>query len=191
MDELVLHPTETAQWHALVCEAQDLAKHYLGEELESYLVFLLMRFMQQPRIAATILAIEYLRSMQARRTEQHDKLRDIGDQCLLFSGLFPLRAEKKHVKVSYFVNIGRSAYHQLGGLLPQASAQMYNRLAYDFVHAMDVLNAMRAIDTKQYSISPIDALELWSDTGSQFALRQFQKISNATPVQPDPDASIN
>ena len=44
MKSLVLQPTDTAQWHALVAEAQHACQHTLTETLESYLVFMLMRF---------------------------------------------------------------------------------------------------------------------------------------------------
>ena len=44
MSELYLQPTPVAQWHALVNEAQLGCDVELGEELESYLVFMLMRF---------------------------------------------------------------------------------------------------------------------------------------------------
>jgi len=34
---LQLHPTSTAQWHALILEAQSSCTTFLQEELESYL----------------------------------------------------------------------------------------------------------------------------------------------------------
>ena len=44
MNKIILHPTETSQWHALVNEAQAASRLILNEDTESYLVFLLMRF---------------------------------------------------------------------------------------------------------------------------------------------------
>ena len=57
MSKLVLHPTSTAQWHSLVCEAESASNIYLDEELQSYLVFLLMRFLDKPAMAAKVLAL--------------------------------------------------------------------------------------------------------------------------------------
>ena len=44
MKRLVLHATDTAQWQALVHEAEAAAECSLSVETESYLVFTLMRF---------------------------------------------------------------------------------------------------------------------------------------------------
>ena len=79
---LKLQPTITAQWHELVGEAQAICHCWLDQDLESYLVFLLMRFTSRPEMAATVLATEYLLSIQNHTHKQQDQLRDVGDQCL-------------------------------------------------------------------------------------------------------------
>ncbi len=63
-NKLIVHPTDLAQWHALINEAQAMRSLQLAEDLESYVVFLLMRFTSRPEIASTILAsvIEYAAS---------------------------------------------------------------------------------------------------------------------------------
>ena len=48
MKSLILHPTDIAQWYALVNEAQVASQLNLTENTESYLVFLLQRFSQTP-----------------------------------------------------------------------------------------------------------------------------------------------
>ena len=88
MPSLVLHPTSTSQWHELVREAASTAEHRLDEELESYLVFLLMRFVTNRAIASRILAEEYLQGQLESGSVRREKLRDVGDQCLLFVGAF-------------------------------------------------------------------------------------------------------
>jgi hypothetical protein len=65
MSTLVLQPTSTAQWHKLVREAENAADHQLQEDLESYLVFLLMRFVNNPAIVSKIMAMEYLDGLLA------------------------------------------------------------------------------------------------------------------------------
>jgi len=54
MSQLILYPTETAQWHALVNEAQVSTRLMLNEDTESYLVFLLMRFSQSSEVECSI-----------------------------------------------------------------------------------------------------------------------------------------
>ena len=107
MRRLVLHPTSTAQWHSLVCDAESAANIYLDEELESYLVFLLMRFLSKPDIAEKIIALDYIDSLLSSGQRKQEKLRDVGDVCLIHAGLFPRRARRKRVSEQYFIDIGR------------------------------------------------------------------------------------
>jgi len=181
MNSLVLQPTEVAQWHALVSEAQVASHRNLEEGLESYLVFLLMRFAGRPELARKIMALEFLQA-QREQSQKTDRLRDVGDQCLLFSGLFPQIAEKRMVRVSYFVRIGRSAYDQLGALVDRNSDRLYAGLAEAFIGIMDVLQAMRGLSGAQV-LQPIAAAELWADTGSRSAYRSLQQASDAIPVK--------
>ncbi len=167
MTTLVLQPTDLAQWHALVSEAQLACDCNLEESLESYLVFLLMRFADKPELARKIMALEFMRAQQAD-AQQAGNLRDVGDQCLLFSGLFPQIAEKRMVRVSYFVNIGRTAYDQLSSLVDQNSERLFSNLAGGFVAIMDVLHAMRGLSGGPV-LQPLAAAELWADTGSRSA----------------------
>ena len=59
MSELVIHTSATAEWLSLVNEAESAAALHLDEEMQSYLVFLLMRFTESPELAASVLAMEY------------------------------------------------------------------------------------------------------------------------------------
>ncbi len=169
MSQVQTEETATAQWQALVKEAEVFNGVMLNEELESYLVFLLMRYMQQPGLASKVVALEYLNGALAQGSERKERMRDVGDQCLLFSGLFPNRAERRLVKISYYVNIGRSAYLNLSELTQAALANMYNNLSESFVVMMDTLQAIRHMNSNQVQLQPIVAYELWQDTQSKQA----------------------
>ena len=179
MPKLVLHPTQAAQWHSLVSDAQGLCAQPLDEQLESYLVFLLMRFLERPEIAGSVLGLEFLECLQQ---PEHDKLRDVGDKCLLFSGLFPQQAEHRRIKISYFVNTGQHAYANLSALLKENSPGLYSALCAGFVTMMDVLQAVRSLTADQPDLSPIQAEELYRDTGSQRALAILRRHTHATPL---------
>lgn len=146
MSQLVLHPTSTAQWHSLVCEAEGIARVYLDEELQSYLVFLLMRFLSKPDIAARVLALDYIDSLLSRGHHQRDKLRDVGDVCLIHAGFFPRRARRKRVSEQYFVDLGSGAYRHLSAVLESRGAGLYQRLCESFVPIRDLLRAMRDVN---------------------------------------------
>lgn len=181
MTSLVLQPTDTAQWHALVAEAQQASRHSLSEPLESYLVFMLMRFVGRPDVVARAMALEFL-DAQSEGSDQPHRLRDVGDKCLLFCGFFPQLAERRLVRVSYFVRLGRSAYNQLALLVERDTDSLYNRLAEAFVPVMDVLQTMRGF-SGQPVLGPLAAAELWADTGSRSAYDSLRQSSTAVPAR--------
>ena len=182
MGLLILEPTAQAQWQTLVHEAQTACHRNLDETLESYLVFLLMRFADRPECTARIMAEDYLQSQQLQGSHREECLRDVGDHCLLFSGLFPRLAERRLVRISYFVNIGRSSYRQLSDVVDRQRASLYGHLSDAFIVLMDILHAMRELGG-QSLLTPLQAMELWQETGSRRCLQQLSDGCNALPVR--------
>jgi hypothetical protein len=153
MKELILHPTDISQWHALVNEAQAATRLILNENTESYLVFLLMRFSQGPKLIESIVALDFLESMRRPRKMQLQLMRDVGDKSLLFCGLFPGIAERRHVKLSYFSDLGQAAYLTVSEMEEKSSADLYVQLSEQFGTLQQVLQAMR---TEYLQINQID-----------------------------------
>ncbi len=152
MSQLILHPTDISQWHALVNEAQASTQLILPENTESYLVFLLMRFSQSPELAESVLAVDFLNSMQAEGSRQVGLLREVGDKSLLLSGLFPGIAEKRHVKLRYFTDMGQAAYLTVSELEGDEEAALYHELSRQFTQLKDILNALGLPD---WSLGPL------------------------------------
>ena len=186
MSELILEGTATADWQRLVHEAAEAATHELDETLESYLVLLLSRSLRDVHALHRVMAVEYLEGLLASGQLRSLKLRDVGDHCLLLAGLFPQRAERRLVRVGYFVELGRAAYRELSEALSQGTARLYHELAQAFVALMEVLQAMREMGGTP-CLSPINALELWQDTGSPRALRNLEHYTGALPVRVSSD----
>lgn len=143
MKQLILHPTDMSQWHALVNEAQAATQLILNENTESYLVFLLMRFAQGPKLIESVVALDFLNSMRKPRHQQKELLRDVGDKSLLFCGLFPGIAERRHVSLTYFSDLGQAAYLTVGELQDAQNADLYFQLSAQFVTLQQILQAMR------------------------------------------------
>jgi hypothetical protein len=182
MAQLILEPTPQAQWQALVHEAQTACHHQLDETLESYLVFLLMRFADKPQCTTRIMAEEYLGSQLFQGEQRAERLRDVGDHCLLFSGLFPQLAERRLVRISYYVTLGRSSYQQLSAVLDRGWSSVYHHLSEAFIVLMDILHAMRELGGDSV-LTPIQALDLWQDTGSRRCYRQVCAGGAVVPVR--------
>ena len=177
MSSLILHPTTTAQWYALVNEAQVTCAVTLQEDLESYLVFLLQRFIDSPDIASSVLGLDFLQSYQ--QPSHHQQLKDVGDKCLLVAGLFPGRAIKRRVKLSYFVKLGQTAYSTLSNYAIHQE-ELFNQLCFEFPKLLDVLLAMR--ETSLSAVDLLQSLELWHETGSQVAWKRLRQITPSLPV---------
>jgi hypothetical protein len=176
--KFILDSSELSQWHTLVQDAEQDYGCHLDEAMQSYLVFTLMRFAKNQQLNAGALAIDYLTSYHLPANLRSEQLRNIGDQCLLVSGLYPQSAEKRQVGVSYYVDLGRSAYHHISTVTQRGIAELYQQLAESFILLMDLLQTIR-----QYSspaLQPIAALELWNQTGSQAAFRQIS--DTGTPL---------
>jgi len=182
MAKLLVDRQATAQWHDLVKEAVAFNGVPLDEELESYLVFLLMRYTGKPELAAKVMALDYLHGAQAAGSERREKMRDVGDQCLLYSGLFPKRAEKRRVRVSYYVDLGRTAYQNVAEVAQAAMAEMFAHLAESFVALMDTLQAMRCMHQQEQQLDPLQAFEMWQQTGSQRARTILAQRTDAVPL---------
>jgi hypothetical protein len=181
MRKILDQPGNMSQWQALVVEAEELCGIQLDEELESYLVFTLMRYLRRPEMAHRILALDFLEAQQSSRQHRSQVLRDVGDQCLLFSGLFPRRAERRRVRVSYYVDLGRSAYQNLADSLTK-TAHLFAHLAEEFIAAMDTLQAIRVIGQRDSGLLPNEAYELWQDTASRQAYEQLLRQTGGQPV---------
>ncbi len=174
---ILTNSTPTALWHKVVLEAEETCAVALKEELESYLVFLLMRYTNKPELMKQIVALEFLEGLSLTHAKQFTTLQDVGDKCLLFAGLYPNLADKRLVKISYFVNMGQSAYVQIS----RKSNDLYESLGKQFVCLMDILQSIRQY-THYPDLLPIQAYELWNDTGSRRALTILQQYTSTQSI---------
>lgn len=151
-------------WRDAIKGAEDRCHINLQEEIESYLVSLLVRFSNKPELASEIMATKFLRAMQEKDIMRRYSLADVGDHCLLYSGLFPSSAERRLVNVKYFVDIGRSAYANISA----HATDLYGSLALQFVMLMDVLQTLH----QSHVLMPLEAYEQWQTLGSSCALKR-------------------
>lgn len=168
---LLINDNALLLWQETIKSAEEKCEVRLKQELEVYLIALLERYTTQPDIAKSIIATAFLTANQTSAHERQHSLQIIGDQCLIYAGLFPALAKHKLVNLSYFVNIGRSAYH----LISTHTNDLYGLLAYDFVLLMDVLQCIRP----DHHLMPIEAYERWQELGSKRALRLLNEYTRS------------
>lgn len=132
-------------WQALVREGGARHGVSLDEELESYLVFVLMRHARGHTLASEAAALSLLAALELAGREREEQLRDLGDSCLIVSGLFPGLARRRRVTPAYFIALGRSAYGELASALRRAEAALYARLAETFAELSHALDGVRLV----------------------------------------------
>lgn len=142
MKNLILHPTETSQWHAIVNEAQAACQLILNENTESYLVFLLMRFTHETQWLHSVVAFDFLHALESQRHGKMELLREVGDKSLLLSGLFPETAARR-VSLHYFMDMGQMAYLSVGELYDEpVMSSLYYELSEQFSAMQRILQSM-------------------------------------------------
>lgn len=181
---LRLSPTATEQWQDLVREAARGSRRTLGPEVEGYVVRLLVRVASRPELVPRVPPASLGRHGD-EGNQRTDRLKDVGDQCLLFAGLFPDQATRRQLPMGYFVNLGCSAYQLLGGT-PGRRGAVYRALARRFAAVIDVLRALRTLVPQRGLPDPLDAYELWDGTGSPGARRLLLESRRVRDAQPDP-----
>lgn len=166
MSDLILtDATRTALWHDLVRDAERRAKRPLAEDIQSYLVFTLMRLTSDAALGARILALDFLQSFGIHGQRRADELRDVGDRCLLLAGLYPEQAERRAVPLSYFCALGSSAYEALSEDLRTGARSLYEQLAKSFRALVRVLIEVRKLSGEWRGPSPLDQLALCEERG--------------------------
>lgn len=176
---LLTGKTELIIWRDVIRHAEKRCSIVLDEELETYLISLLIRYTNKPEVTKQIIATAFLDALNVHSLQQiaerNVSLQHVGDQCLLFAGLFPRIAEKKQVKLSYFVDIGRSAYAEVS----TTAHDLFWSLAYQFVMLTDILQSIRPYS----DLLPMEAYEQWNDIGSQRALRLLREYTESFPCR--------
>jgi hypothetical protein len=161
MSELILtDATRTALWHDLVRDAETRACRTLPEDVQSYLVFTLMRLTGDASLGARILALDFLQGCGHHGHRRTDELRDVGDRCLLLAGLYPEQAERRAVPLSYFCNLGSSAYEAVSEAIRNSARRLYEQLARSFRALVRILIEVRKLSGAWQGPSLLDRLAL-------------------------------
>jgi hypothetical protein len=182
-----MHPTEIqlaeiAGWRALLTEAQHAARAYLPPGVEGYVVRLLYRTIGRPDANLADDAGDFIERFAtlASRAE-HDAV-TVGDQSLVFAGLFPEQAIRKGIPLAYFVQVGIHAYRDYAAASVDSGVRAsYIALADHFVAALDVLHTLRERQQNAPCIDALNAHQLWAEVGSSHAWQVLRRLTNGLP----------
>lgn len=171
MADLLTGATPTHLWYQAVQAAEVAVDASLPEAMESYLVFLPLQFTRDNGLSEGALGLEYLAAEQQPGSNRAQRLRGVGDRCLLHAGLFPERAARRRVNVGYFIDLGRAAYGSLGSSLPGEQGRLYASVALEFIRMTEVLTALRPATTEAW----LAAVDRWQ-AGSHAARQSLSAV---------------
>lgn len=135
------HGSAAALWQELIREGEQRRHLALGEDLQAYLVFALMRHLGDADISNRMMALDWLRAQE--RPISPGRLRDVGDRCLLIAGWFPRLAQRRNVNQQFYIDLGRGAYASAADRSPRCERSLFAQLAEAFRSLVDVLSAVR------------------------------------------------
>ena len=146
----IVKPEDIYSWYPLVEEAKRKCGYKFENGLDHYLVLTLDAFVTKTDIASNALALAYLENIQHETRATLQNIRDVGDQCLIISGLFPERALKHNVSLDYYIGLGQNSYMKLANARRhlKLNNELFYELGIHFVGLMDILN-MIANQNKQ------------------------------------------
>lgn len=147
MNGIHLSSSITAEWHSLVSDAEAQCGFHVDDSLRHYLIITLDHFTTDSQLASVVIAIDFLEGLESFGRIGNSLLRQVGDRCLLLSGLFPEQARKRLVNEEYFVSIGRQAYETIATVSIQAAyhSELFHQLSEEFIHLTQILQAMRKV----------------------------------------------
>ena len=151
------HGSAAALWQELIHEGEQRRHLALGEELQAYLVFALMRHLGDADISSRMMALDWLRAQERPISPSH--LRDVGDRCLLIAGWFPRLAQRRNVNQQFYIDLGRGAYASAADRSPRCERSLFAQLAEAFRSLVDVLSAVRQPELAPVPLSVASALE--------------------------------
>ncbi len=174
-----LHLAATAGWRALLTHAQFSAGVQLTRAVEEHLVSLLFR-----HVGAGVSELDgsLPDRIDAIMSAEVSEPTAVGDQCLLVAGLFPEHVIRRGLPLSCFVELGRNALREYGA---RHDSALHAALAAEFVHAMDVLQTIRAMHNGEPCIDGLNAFALWQELGSSHAWQVLRTLTAALPAACD------
>jgi len=183
MQTIDIHLADMAPWRALLNRAQFAARVELHSEIEEYLLGILYRATSAP--ANFVAELQAAHRSGSFRVERIDDLRTIGDHCLICTGLYPEQTIDSNLPLSYFAKLGSAAYLEFADL---SGDPMFELLGEYFVDVLAVLNRLRDMEDDNIGMDPLNAYQLWQETGSVHAWRVMQRFTSALPGAAQPAA---
>lgn len=158
----------------------------VSEGAAFYLVNLLCDF-TKVRADAEPLSLQLVRAPELSLEQRAQTLREVGDQSLYMSGLFPDHLVRRMMDVEFYMELGGMAYRELAGLSRAASAGLravYAELSTQFGCFVALLRDVRSGMSLEPAGDPVGLYEQWRKTGSGRLAERLRACGFILPPRP-------
>lgn len=168
-------------WNQLIRQACEYSKINLTDDLQSYLLLTLVRYIQNEDLAENAIAMHLSSQSQVVVKNRQQLLKTQADHSLILAGLFPAQLERQSIRISHYIKLGSDSFRHLSNLVADNDRVIYEKLSESFVQLVDILHTIRAFNGSP-ALPLIQAMELWSDTGSKTAYQQLTINRQSFPL---------
>ena len=178
-----------------VTEASSNLKLMLGEDIEFYLVKLLCDFIEPEKIVEPIaedyanpleapLALMLKKAQETSTPEQKIRIfRILGDTSLYVAGYFQDYFNRKTFDISYYMNMGSSAYSSISDLMREdRTSAVYTELAEFFPQLVDVVAEIADVNDPSDNKDLLSIYDRWNRAPSP-RLRKILSEAGIKPVK--------
>lgn len=157
-------------------ETRPVVTNYLVDLLKHYLVTenLFDWEDEMGRKRRSTLAELFLKSAQLSPAQRVETLKRLGDTSLYISGFFAQSLKRKVVDLSYYVEMGTSAYGALAEVVREESfSQVFSEMKKNFTSFVDAFAFISSKTMPQGSTDLMTLFNLYMRTGSEWARDQI------------------
>jgi len=181
-----------SEFYEIVSEKEKAAEIDLSDYSKLYLLNLLKGlvekndFFYKELIGDDALGEAYMRALTLELLTKVQKIKAVGDLCLIYSGLFPDRLNKKLVDIDYFIKLGKLSFYTLHKIYTNMNSisdlkNLYLSVYTDFVKIVAVLieiaKSFKLIDETNL----LKVYERWQKTKIK-GLYEILKHNNIFPM---------
>lgn len=181
MESINHHKATIYQWHQLIQEACEYAGIELDPEIQSYLLLTLMRYIHDDQLAENAITMKLNNKEFRSREDYLEDLKSTAEHCLILAGLFPSHIDRQFLRISHYIQLGTDSYRELSTLMYDNDKMIYKKLSMDFIKLVDVLYTIRIFNGSP-KLPLLQAIELWSDTGSKLAYQTLTLNRQSIPL---------
>ena len=137
---MYLQPNAHAQWFQVLSDLQKETRVSLPAEIEHYLLMTLLYHTEQTSLLEACLSEHFFEALEGRFVPA--KWQEIGDKCLIISGIFPQWSQRRVRSEKFLHQMGKLGYRQASLQYFGAEKKIFSYLHEHFEPVTELLHQL-------------------------------------------------